>query len=86
MPSRKQNITGWQITGESWRNGQRIAGYTVLFTNDNLRSSIFYGEEYSLERAVRDAKAKGYDTREVEVKIKEWVASGKGATFSLRKP
>lgn len=74
-------VEGWRIVGASWQRGRRVPGFIHLALYGG--GYLYFGEEWSLQAAVENARARGYDTTTVEERIAGWVQTGRGAAFGF---
>lgn len=78
-----RQVISWRIVGACYVRGRRSPGFIHLALNGG--GYLYFDETWSLESAIANARARGYDTAEVQAKIAQWVETGTGATFTLRR-
>lgn len=79
-----RHVIGWRLVGSSYRRGHKMPGYTHLLLNGG--GWVWYPEDKPLADCFADAESLGYDCTQARADLTEWVATGKGARFSLESP
>ena len=69
-----RHVTGWTLTGASYKRGRRIPGYLHLTLEGG--GYLYYPETTTLPQAIDDAADRGFDTAEVRRRTAAWVETG----------
>lgn len=75
-------VTGWTLTGSSYKRGMKYPGSVILTLEGG--GYIWYPENTPLETAFADADDLGYQTAAARTKLAHWIKTGEGARFELR--
>jgi len=68
-------VTGIELTGDAWKNGWKVAGWSRVFFEDG--TSLFLGGSKGFDQITRILDDRGADTERMKERLDTWVATGK---------
>lgn len=81
---RQRAVVSWEMVGSHWFRGRQFPGYTLLHLEGG--GWMWFPESAPLDAAIAQAEDHGFNVTDVRARLDEWVRTGKGATFELRRP
>lgn len=75
-------VTGWVLTGSYYRKGAKYPGSVKITLSGG--GWVYFPENVSLGAALDETEARGFDTTEARANLAQWIATGQGASFTLK--